>query len=251
MFTHTLLRTGDMFGNGRLAGSHIGKSVVAQSNESPMPACKTEKARKRPARKLKKRNAADPASRNQSKPRTCGDCQACCHVFPLAEPAKPARTWCKHACSGGCAIYAARSGICAEFECFWLQHPEIPERLRPDRLGFVYFERPNQVVYVSQAFEDAHRSEAANVLFEVLIENGYRVVITWEAEDDPWNLVLYAGAEPMEAELCDLSADEQRELTRIGRSVGTNQRVETGPPIPTSGQAIASPSTEVAAYGNP
>jgi hypothetical protein len=58
------------------------------------------------------------------KKRVCGDCSLCCYLFSVEEHelTKPVHTWCPHCRPGrgGCAIYAERPRVCAEFRCDWL-----------------------------------------------------------------------------------------------------------------------------------
>jgi hypothetical protein len=68
--------------------------------------------------------------------RTCGGCTLCCKLPRIAEVEKPRDVWCRHCDIGrGCKIYATRPKVCRDFECWWLTHEEMPEDLRPDRVG--------------------------------------------------------------------------------------------------------------------
>jgi hypothetical protein len=79
---------------------------------------------------------AAPAAR-----RRCGTCRACCITLGFqARPEeasfdKPAGLPCPHLGERGCGIYAGRPPVCRRFQCGWLQAPNLPEALRPDRCG--------------------------------------------------------------------------------------------------------------------
>jgi hypothetical protein len=38
----------------------------------------------------------------------------------------------------GCRIYQERPPVCRRFQCGWLQAPNLPEALRPDRCGVLF-----------------------------------------------------------------------------------------------------------------
>jgi hypothetical protein len=67
----------------------------------------------------------------------------CCLIFPLEGEfwtggSKPARKWCEHSCAKGCAVHdQPRPAVCENFTCDWLDHPELPDEFRPDRIGII------------------------------------------------------------------------------------------------------------------
>jgi hypothetical protein len=62
----------------------------------------------------------------------------CCKVIRVVELEKPAGVWCRHAQPGhGCSIYADRPTPCQVFQCLWLQEPETPDVLKPERAKVV------------------------------------------------------------------------------------------------------------------
>ena len=68
-------------------------------------------------------------------------CTRCCKIEAVQELAKPANTWCKHVCPGGCGIYETRPSACNEYECLALQgynsgHP-LPPGLKPSECGAI------------------------------------------------------------------------------------------------------------------
>ena len=76
--------------------------------------------------------------------RSCGECRACCITLGFAaredEAAfeKPFGEPCRHLVQIGCDIYAERPPVCRRFECGWLQAPNLPDELRPDRCGVLF-----------------------------------------------------------------------------------------------------------------
>jgi hypothetical protein len=65
--------------------------------------------------------------------RECGGCTLCCKVLRVEELKKPSNEWCRF-CDEGCTIYEWRPQGCKNFRCWWLDHEEMSEELRPDRV---------------------------------------------------------------------------------------------------------------------
>ena len=70
--------------------------------------------------------------------RECGDCNVCCVVPKIDEPALQKLPGCR--CpnalgDGSCAIYEQRPRTCRDFYCGWRLANWIDERLRPDQSG--------------------------------------------------------------------------------------------------------------------
>jgi hypothetical protein len=117
----------------------------------------------------------NPASR----PRTCGECRACCIVLGFeARPGespftKPAGEPCRHLCATGCEIYAQRPPVCVRFQCAWLQTPSLSAALRPDRCGVLFAMNDNLLgegfaVYAYELLPGASdRPPAARLLHQV------------------------------------------------------------------------------------
>ena len=81
--------------------------------------------------------------------RECGECRACCVVLGFdADPneapfSKPHGTPCQHLIQIGCGIYEERPPVCRRFQCGWIQAPNLPEALRPDRCGVMFCTNDN------------------------------------------------------------------------------------------------------------
>jgi len=65
----------------------------------------------------------------------CGDCSLCCKLERITELAKPRNETCHHLAVGGCSIYSERPESCRTFRCWWLDNEDLPDDLRPDRIG--------------------------------------------------------------------------------------------------------------------
>ena len=73
----------------------------------------------------------------------CGTCGKCCQLLGVPNVTEAGQR-CKHWCQGkGCAIYKARPIPCRNFECTWVAKPDMPESMRPDRLGIVFWYTSN------------------------------------------------------------------------------------------------------------
>ncbi len=76
--------------------------------------------------------------------RTCGECNACCKVFPIPDVGKDDTKWCRHCEIGkGCTIYEHRPTVCRDYVCMWL-HGVGDESYRPDRIGVLISPRALQ-----------------------------------------------------------------------------------------------------------
>ncbi len=74
--------------------------------------------------------------------RRCGECDVCCVVPLIADPAlqKPAHQQCRNLVKGaGCAIYQWRPSTCRNWLCGWRLMPELEDAWRPDRSGVLLF----------------------------------------------------------------------------------------------------------------
>ena len=108
------------------------------------------------------------APRERDAKRSCGECRACCVAlgFEAREGesafSKPHGSPCLHLVQIGCRIYDERPPVCRRFECGWLQAPNLPDALRPDRCGVLFCTNDNALGegYAVYAYE--LRPRAAN-----------------------------------------------------------------------------------------
>ena len=65
----------------------------------------------------------------------------CCRVFPLPILDKAENQSCKFLEPSGCAIHDhRRPEVCRQYACYWLDHEEMPDEQRPDRIGVIVTE---------------------------------------------------------------------------------------------------------------
>jgi hypothetical protein len=67
----------------------------------------------------------------------CGNCTACCDVFPVNWLNKEANTKCIHSCNG-CNIHNIKPKECSDFVCSYFEAKECNEDLRPDKSGIIF-----------------------------------------------------------------------------------------------------------------
>lgn len=105
-----------------------------------------------------------------AKTRECGDCSMCCKLPGIDHPeiGKPAGKWCsKWDKNTQCAIYLNRPSLCREFNCLFVLHYNLPEKLRPSKCGVVMamYKENVLIVYVENHRKDAWREgEIGNFL---------------------------------------------------------------------------------------
>ena len=113
--------------------------------------------------------------------KTCGDCRLCCKVFPLPVLDKPGDEWCKFAGPLGCSIHEdGQPAVCREYACYWLEHEELPDELRPDRVGIVVTERGTiaaggeqlPVLLFNQDHPRACRRRSARAMIDGFVNRG-------------------------------------------------------------------------------
>jgi hypothetical protein len=95
--------------------------------------------------------------------RACGTCTLCCKLFPVPPLEKPAGKWCPHVVQGkGCGIHLTRPGMCRDFDCQWLQNPDLGPEWKPERSKFVLSIYPGSnslAVTADPAFPGTWRGE--------------------------------------------------------------------------------------------
>lgn len=122
--------------------------------------------------------------------KACGSCTLCCKVLEIEYFQKPAGQLCSHCeIQKGCTFYAHRPSICREYECLWLTERTLPPHLRPDRIGTLFMEDPDEDIY--QAVCDPLKPMAwrAPVVFQHLVQvaKSGRVVVA-KANLNAWRI---------------------------------------------------------------
>ena len=81
----------------------------------------------------------------------CGGCTLCCRGT-LTFQAKGHKVYPGHPCpytvDSGCGIFddPSRPDICKGYLCAWLQHHDMPDWMRPDKVGFILTESKSYVM---------------------------------------------------------------------------------------------------------
>jgi uncharacterized protein len=118
--------------------------------------------------------------------RTCGECRLCCRVFPLPVLDKPADQWCRFVAAAGCLIHdCGQPPVCREYDCYWLEHEEAPERYRPDRIEIVVTEYGTltvrdaelPILLLNQSHAAACQSRDGQTLVDELVSGGAAALI--------------------------------------------------------------------------
>lgn len=119
--------------------------------------------------------------------RKCGECRACCKVFPLPALDKPAGTWCRLLGPGGCTVHGggAQPEVCRLYSCYWLDHESLPEEWRPNLLGLVVTEsgmvtiegRELPVLVVNLLNPDSDRGPAAQAMLQKFLAEGMALLL--------------------------------------------------------------------------
>jgi hypothetical protein len=118
--------------------------------------------------------------------RTCGPCQLCCKVFPVPILGKAENESCRFLSASGCSIHdRGRPEICGAYACYWLDHEDVPDEQRPDRIGMVVTEcgavtvsgEVLPVLVVNQA--EAEACQSAQSLIDNLVALGYALLVIY------------------------------------------------------------------------
>jgi hypothetical protein len=160
--------------------------------------------------------------------RVCGTCRLCCKVFPLPVLHKPWDEWCKFACSAGCSIHGEKMpAVCREYTCYWLDHEEMPDEYRPDRIGIVVTEsgvitvgdETLGVLLLNQSHPEASLRRRAQALIAQVVAWGMVAMILHGPNMRiVYDRARYASITPRDIEVAFRHAQSQdaEELKRLG-----------------------------------
>jgi hypothetical protein len=160
--------------------------------------------------------------------RRCGECRVCCNVFPLPALGKPAGQWCHLLGPSGCTVHdSGLPEVCSQYSCYWLDHEDLPEESRPDRLGMVVTESGRvtvgchelPVLVINLLKPDSDRSPAAQAMLDDFLVAG-KAALLLHGQDMRivYDRTRYAAITPNDIEAafrCELSKDA-KELKRLG-----------------------------------
>ena len=103
----------------------------------------------------------------------CGECKACCTLFPISEISKPANVLCSHYCDG-CSIHESKPKDCSDYECAYFQS-DAPESLRPDKCGVVFTKKSDRIF--SGILTGGEVTDMARGQINSFLNQGYSVVM--------------------------------------------------------------------------
>lgn len=91
--------------------------------------------------------------------KSCGSCTMCCKSLEIDHFNKPMGVLCAHCLhQAGCGIYESRPEVCRDYMCEWLMERDLAAPLRPDKIGTIFMEDPDNEDY--QAVCDPSRPYA-------------------------------------------------------------------------------------------
>ena len=118
--------------------------------------------------------------------RKCGECRLCCKIFPLPILGKAGNQWCRFVSPAGCSIHDhGQPEVCRQYACFWLDHEEIAEEYRPDRIGVVVTECGSvnvageilPVFVLNQSEPEACRAPSVQALMGSMVARGWVLLV--------------------------------------------------------------------------
>ncbi len=118
----------------------------------------------------------------------CGECRLCCKVFPLPILDKPENQWCRFLSPAGCAVHErGQPEVCRQYACYWLEHEELPDEHRPDRIGIVVTECGSvcvagqvlPVFVLNQSEPGAWRSPSAQAIIGAMVARGWALLVIY------------------------------------------------------------------------
>lgn len=106
---------------------------------------------------------------------SCGECTACCTLFPVKWLNKGINTPCIH-CDKGCLIQDTKPDECRDFNCAYIQSGATNEKLRPDNCGIV-FEKVSDRIFYGTVIPEAKITDYAKGQVNAFVKQGFSVVL--------------------------------------------------------------------------
>jgi len=110
----------------------------------------------------------------KSNSRRCGECTACCTVYPVAALNKPPGVTCQHVCETGCGIWGSHPQECKTFECLWRSNHLGTDEDRPDKSGVIFgsnFDNELGLILYAQEFREGSIEKLMPLLTMVARKN--------------------------------------------------------------------------------
>ncbi len=162
----------------------------------------------------------------------------CCNVFPLPALDKPAGRWCHLLGPGGCTVHdLGQPEVCSQYACYWLEHENLPEESRPDRLGMVVTESGTipvggynvPVLVITLLSPDSDRGPASRALIEDFVAAGKAALLIHHADMRiVYDRTRYPAILPDDIEAAfrherSRDAEELRRLGAVGESFSSGE----------------------------
>ena len=114
----------------------------------------------------------------------CGECTACCTLFPIGPINKPLNTHCPNCVGNGCSIYNNKPQTCTDFKCAYLEGKNIPKELRPDRCGIIFSKNTDRI-FTGAIIQGVKVTNIAKEQIVSFNKQGYSVVLVSVDEKYP------------------------------------------------------------------
>ncbi|MFI5362704.1 MAG: hypothetical protein ACHQ49_12095 [Elusimicrobiota bacterium] len=149
-------------------------------------------------------------------------------MFPLPALGKPAGRWCRLLGPSGCTVHeSGLPEVCSQYACYWLEHEDLPEESRPDRIGLVVTESGTvtvggcelPVLVINLLKPDSDRSPAAQAMIEGFLAAGKAALLLHGPDMRiAYDRTRYAAISPddIEAAFRYERSQDAAELRRIG-----------------------------------
>ena len=105
----------------------------------------------------------------------CGNCTACCTMFPIGPIDKPMNTRCQHSTGSACSIYDTKPKMCTEFMCAYLQGGNN-EELRPDKCGIIFVKKTDKI-FSGILVDGVEVTDIAKQQIQAFNNQGFSVVL--------------------------------------------------------------------------
>ena len=113
----------------------------------------------------------------------CGDCTACCTMYPIESINKPINSPCPN-CDRGCLIWETKPQTCHDYECAYLQSENLPVELRPDKCGII-FDKKNDRIFTGTIVTGVAVKKIAKDQIRNFLQQGFSVILL-KPEESPF-----------------------------------------------------------------
>lgn len=115
----------------------------------------------------------------------CGECTACCTLFPIEPINKPINTACQYSTGKGCSIYNDKPQMCTDFICAYLQSDNTSKSIRPDKCGIIFIKKTDRI-FSGALIQGAQVTDMAKKQIQAFNDQGYSVILLSVEEKKPY-----------------------------------------------------------------